>query len=75
MDLFHCAFLSFSFISFYYPYWVGNREIIENDIRYVYQKDYDKSSKKIIYSKYEYENQNNIIEKIIIDAETGKEIK
>lgn len=59
----------------HYPYWIGNKEIIENDIRYVYQMDYDKKSKKIIYSKYEYENQNNIIEKITIDAATGKEIK
>ena len=58
-----------------YPYWIGNKELIENGIRYVYQMDYNKSENKIIYTKYEYENPNNIIEKIIVDSLTGKEIK
>lgn len=58
-----------------YPYWIGNKEIIENGIRYVYQVDYDKKSQTIIFTKYEYENQNNIIEEINIDATNGNEIK
>lgn len=58
-----------------YPYWIGNKELIENGIRYVYQMDYNKSENKIIYTKYEYENPNNITEKIIVDSLTGKEIK
>lgn len=58
-----------------YPYWIGNKELIENGIRYVYQMDYDKNENRIIYTKYEYDNPNNILEKIVIDSTTGKEIK
>lgn len=58
-----------------YPYWIGNKELVENGIRYVYQMDYDKNESKIIYTKYEYDNPDNILEKIVIDSITGKEIK
>lgn len=58
-----------------YPYWIGNKELIENGIRYVYQMDYNKNENKIIYTKYQYDNPNNILEKIVVDSLTGKEIK
>ena len=52
-----------------------NKELIENGIRYVYQMDYNKNENKIIYTKFEYDNPDNILEKIVIDSITGKEIK
>lgn len=58
-----------------YPYWIGNKELIEKGIRFVYQMDYNKNENKIIYTKYQYEKPNNILEKIVIDSTTGKEIK
>lgn len=58
-----------------YPYWIGNKELIENGIRCVYQMDYSKNENKIIYTKYQYEKPNNILEKIVVDSLTGKEIK
>lgn len=58
-----------------YPYWIGNKELIENGIRYVYQMDYNKNENKIVYTTYQYDNPNNILEKIVVDSLTGKEIK
>lgn len=58
-----------------YPYWIGNKELIENGIRYVYQMDYNKNENKIIYTKYQYDNPNNILNKIVVDSLTGKEIE
>lgn len=58
-----------------YPYWIGNREIIKDGIRFVYQMDYNKIENRIIYTKYQYEKPNNLLEKIVIDSRTGKEIK
>ncbi|MGN0461072.1 MAG: hypothetical protein ACI4HZ_01355 [Ruminococcus sp.] len=58
-----------------YPYWIGNKELVENDIRYVYQMDYNKNENKIIFTKYQYEKPNNILEKIVVDSLSGKEIK
>ena len=55
-----------------YPYWIGNKEILENGVRFVYQMDYDKEKKLIIYSKYKYNHPNTIEEKIVVDALTGK---
>lgn len=55
-----------------YPYWVGNREKIENGVRFVYQMDYDAEGKLIIYTKYEYNNTSNIKEKIVVNALNGR---
>ena len=55
-----------------YPYWIGNKEILENGVRFVYQMDYDKEQSRIIYSKYSYDNPNTIEERIVVDALTGK---
>lgn len=37
------------------PMWYGYREAIEEGIRYVYKKEYDKTENKIIFSKVDYE--------------------
>lgn len=55
-----------------YPFWIGNKEIVENGVRYVYAVDYDKENNIIIYSKYEYDNPEILLEKITVDSLTGK---
>lgn len=60
---------------FNYPFWIGNKEILENGIRYVYAVDYDKENNIIIYSKYEYDKPEVLLEKITVDSLTGKIIE
>ena len=58
---------------FNYPYWLGNQERLENNQRYVYELNYDAEKKQIIYTKYQYNNQE-IIEQFIFDGLTGEEL-
>ncbi|MPN64258.1 hypothetical protein SDC9_212029 [bioreactor metagenome] len=44
-----------------YPIWIGNREKLENGVRYVYQVSYDKTATEIVFTKYEYDT-NKIVE-------------
>jgi len=55
-----------------YPSWIGNKEIIEDGTRYVYEVNLDKNNNEIILSKYNYET-NEVIEQIKIDSLTGNE--
>lgn len=55
----------------YYPYWIGNKEIIKDGIRYVYEMKYDKDSNLIIYSKYKYDTPKITEEKIVINSLNG----
>lgn len=55
-----------------YPYWIGDKEVIENGTRYVYKTEYDEENNLIIYSKYEYDTPENVEEKIIVNSLTGK---
>lgn len=36
-----------------YPNWIGTREELENNKRYIYETDYDKSSSIVTYTKYD----------------------
>ncbi len=56
------------------PFWVGNREVIEDDVRYIYETAYDDKAKEIIYSKTEYES-GEVVEKSVYDAKTGDKIE
>lgn len=58
-----------------YPYWIGNKEIIENGIRYIYQMDYDEENNIIIYSKYKFDNPDSVDEKIVVNSLTGEIIE
>ncbi len=58
-----------------YPYWIGNKEIVENGVRYVYETKYDKENNLIIYSKYKYDTPDTAEEKIIVNSLTGKVIE
>lgn len=57
-----------------YPDWIGSREKIENNIRYIYKTDYNDESNQIIYKKINY-NTNEIVNEIHVDVITGKETK
>ncbi len=54
-----------------YPYWIGNLELIENGVRYVYSLDLKSSS--IIYTKTEYDT-GKTVESFTFDAKTGEAV-
>lgn len=54
-----------------YPFWLGNREQIEDGIRYVYETAYLIHKEEIQYTKYIYDTEE-IVEQYIFDAITGE---
>ena len=54
-----------------YPMWIGNREALENGVRYVYEKTYNKAAHEIVFTIYEYDA-NKIVERTRLDSITGK---
>lgn len=57
-----------------YPMWIGNREALENGVRYVYEMSYNKEAHEIDFTKYEYDT-NKIVELTRLDSMTGFQIK
>jgi hypothetical protein len=57
-----------------YPIWLGNQETVENGVRYVYEKSWDKSAGEVVYKKYEY-GTGNVAEQFRFDDATGMQIK
>ena len=57
-----------------YPEWIGTREQIEEEKRYIYETGYDKSSGIVTFTKYD--EKKNIIEKMeyIIDGDKFEKI-
>lgn len=53
------------------PLWNGNREMMEGDVRYVYESLYIEESGKIQVSKYPYGTQDYVYCELV-DIETGK---
>lgn len=51
-----------------YPEWTGTQERIENDIRYIYQTEYDEVLQQIIFSKIRFDT-NEIVERQVIDVQ------
>lgn len=58
-----------------YPYWIGNKEVVQNGVRYVYEVAFDKENHSLIYSKYKYGKPDALYERIRIDSLTGKRIE
>ena len=54
-----------------YTMWIGNREALENGVRYVYEKTYNKAAHEIVFTIYEYDA-NKIVERTRLDSITGK---
>jgi hypothetical protein len=49
-----------------YPEWIGTQERVENDVRYIYQTEYDEGLQQIIFSKIQFDT-NEIIEQQVIN--------
>ncbi len=56
------------------PYWLGEREVLEEDVRYIYKTEYDKKKGQIIFSKTEYDT-GNVAEKSVYSAKTGDKVE
>lgn len=52
----------------FYPEWTGTQERIENDIRYIYQTEYDEALRQIVFSKIQFDT-NEIVERHVIDIQ------
>ncbi len=52
----------------------GDREVIEDGVRYVYKKEYDSDKKVVTYEKINYETKE-VIESSAYDSTTGEKIK
>lgn len=56
------------------PFWLGEREVIEENVRYTYKTDYDKKKGQIIFSKTEYDTGKEV-EKSVYNAKTGDKVE
>lgn len=54
-----------------YPMWIGNREALENGVRYVYEMSYNKEAHEIDFTKYEY-GTHKIVVRTRLNSTTGK---
>ncbi len=57
-----------------YPDWIGTQERLEDDMRLIYQTDYDAENHRIIYIKHQY-GLSTPIETLAFDAVTGEAIE
>lgn len=62
------------FIQYCPNFYIGNREAVEDGVRYVYACEYDEKAGKVIYSKSEYDTKE-VIESMEFSAKTGKPIE
>ena len=51
-----------------YPDWIGTQERIENNVRYIYQTEYDEALQQIIFSKIRFDT-NETVERQVIDIQ------
>ena len=56
------------------PMWVGDREVLDENVRYTYKTEYDQKKKQIIFSKVLYES-GEVLESSVYDAKTGDKVK
>lgn len=56
------------------PFWVGEREVLEDNVRYTYKKEYDEKNKTIIYSKIQYDT-GEVLESSTYSAKTGEKVE
>jgi bla regulator protein BlaR1 len=58
---------------FFCPMWIGEREVLEENVRYTYKTEYDQKNKQIIFSKVLYET-GEVLETSTYDATTGDKV-
>ena len=56
-----------------YPMWLGTRELLQDDTRYIYELKYDAETKRIIYTRYLYDTKEPT-EKFVFDGTTGEPV-
>lgn len=57
-----------------YPYWIGTEEKIEDDVRYVYEKQWEDKGNGdgiVTFKKYEYDTEN-VVDETVIEIKDGK---
>ena len=59
---------------FFCPFWLGEREVLDDNVRYVYKTEYDKKKQLITFSKTDYES-GEVIETSSYSAKTGEKTK
>lgn len=60
-------------IEFFCPMWLGEREVLDENVRYTYKTEYDKKKNQIIFSKVLYET-GEVLESSTYDAKTGDKV-
>jgi len=55
-----------------YPHWIGTEEKIEDGVRYVYERIFNKENNEVVFKKYNYETKA-VVEEIKVDTITGEE--
>ena len=59
---------------FFCPMWLGEREVLDENVRYIYKTEYDEKKKQIIFSKVLYES-GEVLESSTYDAKTGDKVE
>ncbi|WP_034466004.1 hypothetical protein [Butyrivibrio proteoclasticus] len=54
-------------------FWYGDREVLEENVRYIYRKEYDKKQNQVIFSKILYETEE-VIEISAYSSKTGEPV-
>ncbi len=58
---------------FFCPMWIGEREVLDENVRYTYKTEYDQKKKQIVFSKVSYET-GEVLESSTYDAKTGDKV-
>ena len=59
---------------FFCPMWIGDREVLDENVRYTYKTEYDKKKNVITFSKVLYES-GEVLESSTYDAKTGDKVE
>ena len=59
---------------FFCPMWLGEREVLDENVRYTYKTEYDKKKDQIIFSKTLTET-GELLESSVYDAKTGDKVE
>ncbi len=54
--------------------WLGEREVLEDNVRYIYKKEYDSKKKTVTYSKIMYDT-GDVLESSVYSTNTGEKIE
>lgn len=55
-----------------YPYWIGTKEVVEDGVRYIYERAYNAENSEVVFTQYDCETKA-VIEQIKVDTLTAEE--